>query len=97
MARIITSGSFTPRYRNSFRFWKTEIYLQIQYSGGLGITEPGSYAYYITNSFSLGATYLFQWKKTWIINIYPIIYNAFKKPSHDFDVFVVLVARFLEL
>src|ERR1700754_2354521 len=76
-------GKFYTQVSQSFRFWKPKVYLQIQYSGGLGIAEPGSYAYYITNSFSLGATYLFQWKKTWINNYISYNYNAFKKPSHD--------------
>ena len=48
-------GQFYTQVSQSFRFWRPKIFLQIQYSGGLGIAEPGAYGYYLTNSFSLGA------------------------------------------
>ncbi|MDB5145212.1 MAG: hypothetical protein JWQ66_3925, partial [Mucilaginibacter sp.] len=58
-------GKFFTQVSQSFKFWKPKIYAQLQYSGGMGIAEPGSYAYYITNAFSLGAVYPFQWKGAW--------------------------------
>lgn len=57
--------------------------MQLQYSGGMGIAEPGSYGYYITNAFSAGAVYPFQWKGGWFSTSLSYVYNAFKKPSHD--------------
>ncbi|HTD99167.1 MAG TPA: DUF5020 family protein [Mucilaginibacter sp.] len=76
-------GKFYTQVSQSFRFWKPKIYMQVQYSGGLGIAEPGSYAYYITNAFSLGVVYPFQWKGAWFSTSLSYTYNAFKKPSHD--------------
>jgi hypothetical protein len=55
----------------AFRFWKPKVYVQLQYNGGLGIAEPGSYGYYLTNAFSLGTAYNFQNKKnTAFFNVY---------------------------
>ncbi len=76
-------GKFYTQVTQSFKFWQPKIYAQVQYSGGLGIAEPGSYGYYITNAFSLGAVYPFQWKSAWFSTSLSYTYNAFKKPSHD--------------
>ncbi|MDB5134712.1 MAG: hypothetical protein JWP37_1315 [Mucilaginibacter sp.] len=76
-------GKFYTQLSQSFRFWKLKVYAQVQYSGGLGIAEPGSYAYYITNAFSLGAVYPFRWKGAWFSTSLSYNYNNFKKPSHD--------------
>jgi hypothetical protein len=76
-------GKFFTQVSQSFKFWKPKIYAQLQYGGGIGIAEPGSYAYYITNAFSLGAVYPFQWKGAWFSTSLSYTYNAFKKPSHD--------------
>ena len=77
-------GKFYTQVSQSFKFWNPKIYVQVQYSGGLGIAEPGSYGYYITNALSLGAVYPFQWKAAWFSTSLFYTYNAFKKPSHDF-------------
>lgn len=76
-------GKFYTQVTQSFRFWKPKVYAQAQYSGGMGIAEPGSYAYYITNAFSLGAVYPFQWKGAWFSTSLSYTCNTFKKPSHD--------------
>ena len=76
-------GKFYTQVTQSFRFWKPKVCVQVQYSGGMGIAEPGSYAYYITNAFSLGAVYPFQWKGAWFSTSLSYTYNAFKKSSHD--------------
>jgi hypothetical protein len=76
-------GKFFMQVSQSFRCWKPKIFVQLQYSGGLGIAEPGSYGFYINNAFSLGLGHPFQWKQAWF-NIYACYtYNSFKKPSHD--------------
>src|SRR5882762_1613767 len=46
----------------SFRCWKPKIFLSLQYSGGLGVTEPKQYSFYINNTWSAGLAYPFQWK-----------------------------------
>lgn len=76
-------GKYYTQLSQSFKLWKPKIYAQLQYSGGLGIAEPGSYAFYITNAFSLGAVYPFQWKGAWFSTAISYTYNAFKKPSND--------------
>jgi len=76
-------GKFYTQLSQSFKFWKPKVYAQLQYSGGMGITEPGSFGYYITNAFSLGAVYPFQWKGAWFSTSLSYTYNAFKKPSND--------------
>lgn len=76
-------GKFYTQISQSFKFWHPKIYAQLQYSGGVGIAEPGSYAFYITNAFSLGAVYPFQWQGAWFSTSLSYTYNAFKKPSHD--------------
>ena len=53
-------GQFYMQVSQTFRWWKPKVYLQVQYSGGLGIAEPGKYPYYITNSFALGGAYPFR-------------------------------------
>lgn len=76
-------GKFFLQISQSFKLWKPKIYLQLQYSGGMGIAEPGSYGYYITNAFSVGPVYPFQWKGAWFSTALSYTYNAFKKPSND--------------
>jgi hypothetical protein len=55
----------------------------MEYSGGLGIAEPGSYGYYISNGFSLGASHLFSRKAGFYNLSLSYRYNSFKRPSHD--------------
>ena len=76
-------GKFFTQLSQSFKLWKPKVYLQVQYSGGMGIVEPGSYGYYIANAFSAGAVYPFRWKGGWFSTSLLYTYNAFKKPSHD--------------
>jgi len=76
-------GKYYMEVSQSFRCWKPKIFVQLQYAGGLGIAEPGSYGFYIDNAFSLGLSHPFQWKNTWF-NVYACYtYRNFKKPSHD--------------
>jgi len=78
------TGQFYMQVSQAFRFWKPRIYMQFQYNGGLGIAEPGSYGYYLTNAFSVGAAYNFQRKNKAFFNVYASYkYTNFEKPSHD--------------
>lgn len=76
-------GKFYTQLSQSFKLWKPKVYVQLQYSGGMGIAEPGSYSYYITNAYSVGAVYPFQWKGAWFSTSLSYTLNAFKKPSND--------------
>jgi hypothetical protein len=67
----------------SFKFWKPPIYLSLQYSGGLGVTEPKQYSYYIYNGLSLGPSYSFQWKGAYFSTAVYYTYNMLPKPSND--------------
>ena len=76
-------GKLYMQVSQSFRCWRPKIFVQLQYSGGLGIAEPGSYGFYINNAFSLGLGHPFQWKNAWFNAYACYTYNRFIKPSHD--------------
>ncbi|HLG38586.1 MAG TPA: DUF5020 family protein [Chitinophagaceae bacterium] len=77
-------GQYYVQVSQGFRFWKPKVYVQFQYNGGLGIAEPGAYGYYLTNAFSVGVAYSFQWRNKAFFNVYSSYkYTAFKKASHD--------------
>jgi hypothetical protein len=67
----------------SFRCWEPKIYLSLQYSGGLGVTEPRQYSFYIANTFSLGPSYPFQWKGAWFTILLSYSHTLLKRPSND--------------
>jgi hypothetical protein len=66
----------------TLRFWKPKVYLSLNYTGGLGVAG-GSFGYYLTNSFAVGAAYPFQWKGAWLSASVLYRYNAFVEGSHD--------------
>lgn len=68
----------------SFKLWKPEIYLSLQYSGGLGVTEPRQYSYYITNALSAGPVYGFQWQGAYFNAGLSYTRNLLKSASNDF-------------
>src|SRR6266700_8456026 len=76
-------GNSFIQVSQSFRCWIPKVFIAVQYSGGMGITEPKQYSYYINNTFSIGAAYPFQWKGAWFNTTVSYSYNAFTKPSHD--------------
>lgn len=76
-------GKFYCQVSQSFRAWRPKIFLQLQYSGGAGVTEPKQYSYYITNTFQAGAEIPFQWKNAWFSSILDYKYVAWPRPSND--------------
>ena len=58
------------------------MYLSLNYTGGLGVAN-GSFGYYLTNSFAVGASYPFTWKGAWLSASVLYRYNAFSRASHD--------------
>jgi uncharacterized protein DUF5020 len=76
-------GKFFIQVSQSFRAWKPKIFLQLQYSGGAGITEPKQYSYYINNTFAAGAEIPFHWKGAWFSSILDYKYVAYSRPSQD--------------
>lgn len=77
-------GKFYMQVSQSFRCWKPKIFVNLQYSGGLGITEPKQYSYYITNAFSVGLAYPFQLGKAYLASVINYKYVPYTKPSNDF-------------
>jgi hypothetical protein len=69
----------------NFRSWKPDVFLSLGYSGGIGIT-PTSFGYSISNSYSFGISYPFQWKEFYCAITTGYRYNAFAKSSHDMHV-----------
>lgn len=76
-------GKFYVQVSQSFRCWKPKIFVTLQYSGGLGITEPKEYSYYITNTFSAGLSYPFRWGSAYMTSVLNYKYIPYKKLSHD--------------
>jgi|SRR5450631_8101 len=68
----------------TLRFWETKIFLHLSLSGGLGVTEPKQYSYYILNTYSVGVTWPFQWKGGYYSMVLDYKYLPFDKPSSDF-------------
>jgi hypothetical protein len=88
-----TQGDFSGAHNNlnkfymqvsqSFRFWQPKIFLNFQYSGGLGVTEPKQYSYYINNTFGAGLSYPFKWANTYFTGQVSYQFTSYEKPSHD--------------
>ncbi|QHS54192.1 DUF5020 family protein [Mucilaginibacter sp. 14171R-50] len=66
------------------RFWKPRIFINLQYSGGLGVTYPRQYSYYIQNTYQVGVSYPFKIGKGYFSSVLNYKYISYKKPSHDF-------------
>ena len=67
----------------TFRLWQPKIFAAVQYSGGLGVTTPAQYSYYINNCFSIGPSYPFQWKGGYFNAEIFYNYNILTEPSND--------------
>ncbi|MEO8111519.1 MAG: DUF5020 family protein [Ginsengibacter sp.] len=77
-------AKFYMQVSQSFRCWKPKIFLSLQYSGGLGVTEPKQYSYYITNTYSAGFSYPFKWGDAYLSSVLYYKYVSYDKPSNDF-------------
>lgn len=78
-------GKFYMQVSQSFRCWEPKIYINLQYSGGLGITEPQrEYSFYIQNTYSIGISYPFKWHNAYMAAVLNYKYVPYKKASHDF-------------
>ncbi len=76
-------GKFFLQVSQSFRAWTPRIFLQLQYSGGGGITEPKQYSYYITNTYQGGAEVPFRWKQAFLTAVLDYKYVSYPKPTSD--------------
>src|SRR5882762_9239753 len=76
-------GQFYMQVSQQFRFWKPKIFIIAQYSGGLGITTPRQYSYYIQNTYSIGLTYPFKLGNAFVSSEMDLKHTIFAKPSSD--------------
>lgn len=67
----------------SFRMWKPKVLVSVQYSGGLGVTEPKQYSYYIGNSLGIGPSYSYQWLGAYFSTTLYYTHNFLAKSSND--------------
>lgn len=77
-------GKYYMQVSQDFRFWKPKVFLSLQYSGGLGVTVPAQYSYYITNTYDIGVSYPFRWGSAYMNSVLDFKYVAYNKPSKDF-------------
>ncbi len=77
-------GKFYIQMSQSVRFWKPKIFLSLQYSGGLGVTEPKQYSFYIQNAYSAGLSYPFKSGNAYLTTVLYYKYVDYSKPSNDF-------------
>lgn len=76
-------GKFFIQIGQSFRAWTPKIFLQFQYSGGGGITQPAEYSYYITNTYQTGVEIPYQWKGAYLTTVLDYKLVAYTKPTND--------------
>jgi hypothetical protein len=76
-------GKFFMQAAQTLRFWKPQIYLHLSYSGGMGLTDPKQYSYYITNTFLTGVQYTFKWQGAWLSTVLDYKYVPYQKPTSD--------------
>ncbi len=65
------------------RLWKPKLYVNVQYEGGLGVTAPPQYSYYIVNKYSIGINYPFKLGSAFVSSELDLKYAAYQKPSRD--------------
>jgi hypothetical protein len=78
-------GKYYMQISQEVRFWKPKFFINLQYSGGLGITDPKEYSYYIQNTYQTGISYPFKWAGAYFSTVLNYKYVSYKKPSHDFS------------
>ena len=76
-------GKVYMQAAQTLRLWQPKIYLHMSYSGGLGVTDPKQYSYYITNTFLTGAQYNFKFAGAWLATVLDYKYVPYQKPSND--------------
>ena len=77
-------GKFYMQVSQEFRFWQPKVFLDVQYNGGLGITDPKEYSYYIVNTYSAGISYPFKLGDAFMSSVLNYKVVPYDKPTHDF-------------
>ena len=76
------NGQTFVQLSQNLKFWKTDVFLALSYTGGLGIAPP-SFGFHITNAISLGVAHPFEWNGAFLSLNVQYRFTAFEKPSHD--------------
>lgn len=76
-------GKYYMQVSQELRFWKPQVFLTLQYGGGLGITTPRQYSYYITNTYEAGASYHYKTGDAYFSSILFYKYVPYAKPTND--------------
>lgn len=66
-----------------FKFGTSKILLALQYGGGLGVTDPKQYSYYIANTYSAGLSYHYNIGGTILSSVLFYRFVPYKISSHD--------------
>lgn len=76
-------GKYFMQISQEVRFWKPKVYLNLQYNGGLGVTSPRQYSYYILNTYSAGVSYPFKLGSTYLSGVLNFRHVPYAKASND--------------
>jgi len=77
-------GKYFMQVSQEVRFWRPPVFVTFQYAGGLGVTSPREYSYYITNTYEVGASYHFKIGNAFLSSVLFYKYVPYVKGSHDF-------------
>lgn len=76
-------GSMFVQVAQTLRWWAAKVYANLEYKGGLGVTEPRQYSYYIPGAYSVGVSYPFRMGRAYLTGVLNYKYLPLKKRSHD--------------
>ncbi|WP_374951611.1 DUF5020 family protein [Mucilaginibacter sp.] len=76
-------GKYYMQVSQELRFWRPKVFLNLQYTGGLGITNPRQYSYYIINTYSAGVSYPFKIGNAFMSSVLNFRYVPYTTPSKD--------------
>ena len=77
-------GQVYTQVAEKFRCWQAPLYIHLSYSGGLGVTIPAQYSFYIANTWQAGVSYSFQWKGAYYTTVLDFKWVGYHKPTTDF-------------
>jgi hypothetical protein len=76
-------GQFFMQVAQTFRCWQPKVFLNIEYKGGLGLTQPREYSYVIANTYSIGVSYPFRLGNAYMSTVLSYKYVSYSKGSRD--------------
>lgn len=76
-------GKLYVQISHSLKFWSFPVFLNLEYSGGMGFIDDTMSGFHIGNSYSIGVVYPFQLMNSWASTFLAYKYTNFDSPSHD--------------